>query len=95
MTDDDVWSKEYRSRSFGFFHEKETAVENVLNNTNDMHECRYMYVVIEKIYPGIHPIVTGREDRETWFTYDLEEDCWKEIDFRPNNYNGIINFSLG
>lgn len=95
MTDDDMWSKNYRSRTFGYFHDKETAIEAVLANACDMHECLYIYIVIEEIYQGIHSIIEDKESQETWFRYDLEEYKWKQTEIRPSNFDGVVNFSIG
>ena len=86
---------DFKSRTFGYYHNKEQAIENVLNNTSDMHECYYMYIVVEEIYPGIHPIVVDVSKQETWFKYNLDKDCWESLDKKPTELERCVNFSIG
>lgn len=78
------------SRTFGFYTDFKTAEERVRENATDMHECLYLYVVIEKVPEGISQYV-----RERWFyKYNLEKGVFEPID-EPECVKHYCNFSIG
>lgn len=90
-----ITESDYRTRIFGYYHKKKDAIANVLNNTYDMHESYYMYIVIEEIHQGIHPIIIDPLSCETWFKYNLDKDCWEHVYEKPEEFKQCINFSIG
>jgi hypothetical protein len=79
----------WQSRCFGYFSTIEKARGAVANNTCDMEECCYNYLVIEEIGEGIHSFASS----ESWFTWE-EENGWTAIE-KPKWSEGIINWSIG
>lgn len=80
-------------RTFGFYYDLETARKALNENWCDMHECLYMYAVIEKMYPGIHPDCYLDTDIE-WYQYDKEKDGFFLIDTPKHSVN-LCNYALG
>lgn len=55
-----------------------------------MHECIYMYGVIENIPSGIHPIVKERY----FFKYNQEKQGFFEIE-EPKEFKHYCNVAIG
>lgn len=74
-------------RTFGFYSHPADAIEAVVTNRCNMHECLYNYLVIENIGEGIHPSA----EYEEWYKW---EDKWVQC-LKPEPLVGIINWALG
>ena len=77
------------TRTFGYAYDLSTAHYYVNDNVGSMHECLYDYIVIEKIYPGIHSLT----DMEEWYRWTGKR--WKPLKKKHSQFRGIINFALG
>jgi hypothetical protein len=77
-------------RCFGFFGTFEKAQTAVDNNTGNMRECLYEYLVIEEINEGIHPHVI----KEWWNKWSENKNKWEPCD-KPEEFFGTVNWSLG
>lgn len=89
-TDDYGWLETGAVRTFGYYDNFEYADEALRQNCCDMYEYLYMYAVVEKIDPGIHPIAEKR-----WFyKYDEEKDGFYPIR-EPKELEHYINIALG
>lgn len=92
MTDKDRFdsekAKKHTTRCFGYFKDKEVAIEAVKDNVADMWETMYDYIVIEEIDEGIHSFaeVVG------WFKYNKEKDKYEPIEI---GRTGFCNYAIG
>ena len=77
-------------RTFGFYYDLKDAREALNVNNCDMHEALYDYAIIEKMYPGIHPLCYDEGDFE-WYKYDHERQGF----FIDNELFSSGNFALG
>ena len=69
------WPDIGSSRTFGYYLNKEMAIEALHTNHTDLHECLYNYAVIEKIPMGLYPVA-----KETiYFKWDEEKQGFYEI----------------
>ena len=74
-TRDEDDCKELYGGAWGYFWNKESAVDAVHRNVTDMHETIYPYAIIERLEPGLFPVPRERE----WFGWDEEKDGFYEI----------------
>lgn len=77
-------------RTWGFFENKEDAVDVLHRNATDMHEGYYDYAVIEEYEEGLCPWAENYQ----WFKYDESRDGYFEID-EPDCVKNICNFAIG
>ena len=64
------------SQPWGFFEEKETAIQALNENWGDMHECVYPYAVIERLSPGLYP----PPEERVWFQWMPKKNGFYEIE---------------
>ena len=90
--DDKGWLRTGASRTFGYFAEKDDAVEAMHHNTLDMWEYLYDYAVIEAMREGVH----CECEEEIWFQYDRKRGGFFEIP-KPEAVikSHVCNFALG
>ena len=96
---DKGWNGVSDSRCFGYYLTKKDAIEAVVENRGDLHECLYNYIVIELLPQGIHPI----PEEELWFKWiiDYSNDTNESIDGfwietnKPEWSNHIVNWAFG
>lgn len=84
-------------RTFGYFADHARAVEAVLRNEMDLHECLYTWCVVETLGEGIHPFgdLDHPGSNETWFRWDLVQGRWEPVS-RPACFDHILGgFALG
>jgi len=74
-------------RTFGFYKEHHDAVEAVIENRCNMHECLYNYLVLENFEEGIHPLATAEE----WYRWDGR---WVPCS-KPTDLEHLISWALG
>lgn len=77
-------------RTWGFFENKEDAIDVLHRNVTDMHEGYYDYAVIEEYEEGIGCSTGNRQ----WFKYDNNRDGYFEID-EPYCVKNICDFAIG
>ena len=65
------------SRVVGFYHEKEHALETVMNNGGDIWETCYDYAIVEEVEPGLYTCSITRwvfkHNKETGFYDPIDE----------------------
>ena len=61
----------------GFYHKKETAIDDVKTNADDMWDGCRGYALVEEVYPGIGGF---RAENRWLFEYDYEKQIYVEID---------------
>ena len=86
------------SRTVGYMHDKQKAIQLVLNNTCDLNEGGYYpYALVEEVPEGIYGIDSelSFEDRVTWFAWCDDSNSYKIIDKCPDDLDNKIGFSLG
>lgn len=93
----------YDSRCFGYFEDKDRAMQAVEENWGDMHECSYNFLVIESLGQGIHPDTTSDPgcENEIWFKWEGEPQPtdpffgeWVKIK-KPKWSDRIVNWAIG
>jgi len=89
-TNEKGWSDFGAQRTYGFYQNKEDAIESMHVNNGDIRECLYDYGVIEEIQEGIYGEVTW----EQLFKFDDEKGGFFEIE-KPKEAEHICNFSIG
>ena len=82
--------KELYGGAWGYFWDKESAVDAVHRNVTDMHETIYPYAIIERLEPGLFPVPKERE----WFGWVEEKDGFYEIETPGCNKYFPRNFSV-
>ena len=82
--------KELYGGAWGYFWDKESAVDAVHRNVTDMHETIYPYAIIERLEPGLFPVPKERE----WFGWVEEKDGFYEIETPDCNKYFPRNFSV-
>lgn len=81
--------KELHGGAWGYYWNREDAVEAVHRNVTDIHETIYPYAIIERLEPGLFPVPRERE----WFGWDKEKDGFYEIEtpdcdkYFPHNFS--------
>lgn len=79
-------------RTFGYYTNRDDAIQAMHENWCDMFECLYTYAVVEAMREGIHCDV----DEEIWFQWDDESKGFFEIP-KPEAVikSCFCNFALG
>ena len=80
------------SRTWGFYSNKDDALDTLINNRTDLWETIYDYAVIEPYYEGISGYDFD-EDR-MWFKYNEITDCYDHID-EPEKVKHYVGFAIG
>ena len=91
-TDNFGWPKIGDTRCWGFYTDKEDALNILHSNITDLWESCYNYAVLEPYYEGICGIGPKR-DRQ-FFKYNKEENGYVEID-EPDGFNHVIGLGIG
>ena len=78
------------TRCFGYFSDLARAKAAVERNEMDLHECLYIYCVIEHLPEGIHPL--DLDTPPLW--YGWRENAWTPIE-APEATRQMIGFALG
>lgn len=84
------YAKTGSHRTWGYFSNREWAVEALHRNETDMWEFCYDYAVLEKFEEGLVPIVLERQ----FFKFDRGANGYFEID-EPECLKGLVNFGIG
>ena len=63
--------------AWGYYWNRDEAVDAAHRNMTDMHEALYLYAIIEQLQPGLFPVPRER----MWFSWDEEkgEYCESEV----------------
>lgn len=79
------------TRCWGFYSNKDWAIEALHTNATDMWETCYNYAVLEKYYEGI-----SNEDHtcRQFFKYDKERNGYFEIE-EPECVKHYCSFAIG
>lgn len=88
---DDRWFAEFGAqRTWGYYSERETAVQALHENWTDMWEYLYDYAVLEYMEEGLAPCALDRQ----WYKFDQERWGYFEIE-EPECVKHLVNFALG
>ncbi len=77
-------------RTFGYLTSLDAAMEAVITDAADMHECLYTHLVIEEVPEGIHALATAVQ----WFDWE-DGKGWIMQAETPAWARGLINHSMG
>lgn len=80
------------SRCWGFYTNREDALNTLHENRTDLFETCYHWAVLEPYYEGISGI-GYKEDRQ-FFKYDKERDGYFEVD-EPDYVKHVVGFAIG
>lgn len=81
------------ARVWGFYSNKEDALNTIKNNYTDLWETIYNYAVLEPYYEGIsgYDFETPRE----WFKYDYMENKYYPLGREPEEAKHYAGFAMG
>lgn len=85
------WPEFGAERTWGFYSDRETAVQALHENWTDMWEYLYGYAVIEQYSEGISLYEFGSRQ---WFKFDEERKGYFEIE-EPECVKILCSFALG
>ena len=89
---DDRWLAEFGAeRCWGYYADRETAVQALHENWTDMNEYLYGYAVLEQFEEGISHYVWGSRQ---WFKFDYERGGYFEIE-EPECVKHLSSFAIG
>ena len=77
-------------RCWGFYSNKQDALNTLHENRTDLWETIYNYAVLEEYYEGISNHTMNRQ----FFKYDREKDGYFEID-EPECVKHLCSFAIG
>lgn len=86
------WPDFGSSRTWGFYTDRDTALQAVRENWTDMHECFYDYAVVEGYDEGIAHDPDPTEAQ--WFEWNEETQEYQMID-RPEAVVGFGSWAIG
>lgn len=78
-------------RCVGWSPNLEDAKNIILSNYGDIYEDSETYAVIEETEPYLYPHTPNL----WWFKWCKEDEEYKELDKRPEEFNCICNFGIG
>jgi len=90
LSGDEDWPHFGDQRTWGYYDERQHAVDALHENRTDMYEGRYNYALIEKFGPGITPWCEERQ----WFKFDKTRNGYFEIE-EPEFVKQVVNFAIG
>ena len=80
------------SRCVGYLLDQKQAIQAVEENAGDINEAgTYPLCVVETLAEGIYP----RTISANWFSWDEAKGGYQQIDKRPEDLEGVVNFSIG
>ena len=77
-------------KGIGWAQSYDDLVDRMHKAGGDLVECRWDYLVIEKVFEGIWPGI--EEDSERWFEYDFEKKVWEKC-AKPKEAEGTIHWT--
>lgn len=77
-------------RTWGYYKDKDTAVQALHENWTDMWEYTYDVALLEKFESGICPECEERQ----WFKFDRARGGYFEME-EPEFIKCVVNFALG
>ena len=84
------WCVTGSTRCWGFYSNKEDALNALHKNITDLWEYCYDYAVLEEYHEGISNHTLNRQ----FFKYDMDKDGYVEIE-EPECVSHICGFALG
>lgn len=79
------------TRCFGFYMNYWEARKAIQENRGSMCECLYDFLVMEYMEEGIHAMAIHEE----WWKWDDALNKWIELEEKPEDFKGIVNFAIG
>ena len=86
------WPKTGPTRCWGFYKNKEDALNTLHNNMTDLWETCYDYAILEPYHEGICGY--GFKGDRQFFKYDRKKDGYFEID-EPEGFTHVVGFGIG
>lgn len=86
------WPKFGATRCWGFYSNKQDALNTLHENRTDLWETCYDYAVLEPYYEGISAM-GFKEDRQ-FFKYSIARDGYVEIE-EPECCKHVVGFAIG
>lgn len=80
------------ARTWGFYSNKEDALNTLKYNITDLWETVYDYAVLEAYHEGISGY--DFEEERLWFKYDRFHNSYKKIE-EPKEMKGYVGFAFG
>lgn len=77
-------------RTFGWYAKLNGALDAVVKNKCDLHECYYQYVVIEEVKEGVF----GMAIKEWWFKWNKNKRNFFSIQ-KPKETNRLVSWGIG
>lgn len=100
-------TKDWRSRTFGYFKTLDRALLAVEKNEGEMFECLYTRLVIEPLPEGIYPsVIKDNTNDNLWFKWvhdggkpdpelpNLIIGQWQRIEKCPEEFKHICGFAM-
>ena len=78
-------------RCWGFYSDKEYALQVLHQNMTDLWETIYTYAILEPYYEGICGYCF--DEPRQFFKYDIEKNGYFEID-EPKEFKNIVGFGI-
>lgn len=89
LTTENSWPNFGDERTFGYYTNKEKAIDAVKHNALDIHETIYNYVIVEEVEEGLYNPSCTR----WWFKY-TGNDTYTEIP-EPDFMKHFAGISIG
>lgn len=87
--DNKGWPNFGSTRVFGYYTDKDVAIESVKTNALDIRETIYDYMIVEEIVEGLYQPSTTR-----WFFVAKDDDTFEEIK-EPTFLRHFAGISMG
>lgn len=76
---------------YGYYETLEEVLDAIKKETKDMYDGIYEFLIVEKLYPGIHPYCL--EDDRFWFQYNKQDGSYHKCEEVKNLHT--FGFALG
>ena len=84
------WPEYGCQRCWGYYSDRDRALQALHENRTDMWETIYDYAVLEKIPEGLIP----DPEEVQWFKFDMKRNGYFEISM-PEGENAYSSFTIG
>ena len=83
------WPNFGSTRTFGYYMDKDAALEAVKNNALDIRETIYDYMIVEEVEEGLY-----QPSMKRWFFKAKDNDTFEEIN-EPSFLRHFVGISMG
>ena len=80
------------TRCFGWYPSEKLASNSIVKNAGDMHECKYIWLVVEEFPWGSF----STAKKETWWEWieDVKDGFWQRCDKPKCIRKDVINWGM-